>query len=95
MPEKSRLPDKQQPLETIPDFAYESRHEFVERLAHKLWEERGRPVGSADVDWFAAQQAVYASLVASGVITQPSNEPQTIRSEIHRWIHGNSSQEHS
>ncbi len=88
MPKKSRTSAEQQPLETIPDFAYESRREFVERLAHKLWEQRGRPVGSPDVDWFAAEQAVYASLVASGVITQPSNDAQSIREEIYRWIHG-------
>jgi hypothetical protein len=88
MPKKSRPLDKQQPVETIPDFAYEGRLEFVERLAHKLWEQRGSPVGSPNVDWFAAEQAVYASLVASGVITQPSNEPQAIKREIHRWIHG-------
>jgi hypothetical protein len=88
MPDKSRLLDNQQPVETIPDSAYESRREFVERLAHKLWEKRGRPAGSPEVDWFAAEQAVYATLVASGVITQPSKEPQAIRREIYRWIHG-------
>jgi hypothetical protein len=88
MPDESRPLDKDQPLELIPDFSYESRYEFVERLAYELWEQRGRPLGSPDVDWFAAEQAVYASLVASGVITQPSNEPQAIKREIHRWIHG-------
>jgi hypothetical protein len=89
MPKKSPTFAEQQPLETVPDFAYESRREFVERLAHELWEQRGRPVGSPDVDWFAAEQAVYASLVASGVITQSSNDPESIRKAIHRWIHGN------
>jgi hypothetical protein len=37
MPDESRPPDKQQPQELIPDFLYESRHEFAEKLAYKLW----------------------------------------------------------
>jgi hypothetical protein len=75
--------DKQQPLELIPDFSYESRHEFVEKLAYELWEQRGRPLGSPDVDWFAAEQAVYASLLESGLITPSLNAPQNMREEIY------------
>jgi hypothetical protein len=66
--------DKQQPLELVPDFLGEDRHEFVAKLAYKLWEERGRPVGSPEVDWFAAERAVYASLIASGLITESAND---------------------
>ena len=88
MTDESRMQFKQQPLELIPDSPYESRHEFVEKLAHKLWEQRGRPAGSPDIDWFAAEQAVYASLVASGMIIPSSNDPQNIRKEIYRWIRG-------
>jgi Protein of unknown function (DUF2934) len=84
MPDESRPLDKQQPLELIPDSPYESRHEFVEKLAYKFWTERGRPLGSPDIDWFAAEQAVYASLVASGVITPSSNDPRKIGEEIYR-----------
>ena len=84
MPDESRPLDKQQPLELIPDFSYESRREFVEELAYKFWAQRGRPLGSPDVDWFAAEQAVYASLVASGMITPSSNDPQNMREEIYR-----------
>lgn len=29
---------------------------LVERLAYALWEERGRPDGSADDDWLRAEQ---------------------------------------
>ncbi len=54
------------------------------KLAYKLWEQRGRPLGSPDVDWFAAEQAVYASLVASGMITPSPNDPQNIGEEIYR-----------
>jgi hypothetical protein len=88
MPDESRPLDKQQPLELIPDFLYESHYEFVARLAYKLWVQRGRPLGSPDVDWFAAEQAVYASLVAAGTITSSSNDPQNIRKEIGRWMQG-------
>jgi Protein of unknown function (DUF2934) len=90
MLDEFRLHGNQQPLELIPGSPYESRREFVEKLAHKNWEERGRPVGSPDVDWFAAENAVYASLVASGVITRSSNDPQKITSEIYHWMRGDS-----
>ena len=83
MADESR-PVEQQPLELIPDFPYESRHEFVEKLAYKLWVQRGRPFGSPDVDWLAAEQAVYASLVASGMITPSPNDPQNMREKIYR-----------
>src|ERR1700679_3223019 len=62
MPDQSRPPDKQQPLGRTTDFLDESRYEFIAKLAYKLWEQRGRPFGSPDVDWFAAEQAVYPSL---------------------------------
>ena len=84
MADESQLPDKQQPLELIPDFSYESRYEFVENLAYKLWEQRGRPLGSPDVDWFAAERAVYDALVASGLITPSPNGSQNIGEEIYR-----------
>ena len=83
MPDESRLADKQQPMELTTDFLGEDRHEFVAKLAYKLWEERGRPFGSPEVDWFAAERAVYASLVASGLITPSSNAPQQIAEQIY------------
>jgi hypothetical protein len=84
MADESRPPDKRQPLELIPGFPYESRYEFVEQLAYKLWEQRGRPLGSPDIDWFAAEQAVYASLVASGMITPSPNDARNMREKIYR-----------
>jgi hypothetical protein len=84
MASESRPPDKQPPLELTPDFSYESRHEFVEELAYKLWGQRGSPPGSPDVDWFAAEKLVYASLVASGMITPSPNDSQNIGEEIYR-----------
>jgi hypothetical protein len=31
-------------------------HEQIEERAYYLWEERGRPVGSPDVDWACAER---------------------------------------
>jgi|HubBroStandDraft_5_1064220.scaffolds.fasta_scaffold1227191_2 hypothetical protein len=32
------------------------QREQIEKLAYRIWEERGRPVGSPDEDWFSAEQ---------------------------------------
>ena len=84
MPDESRPPDKQQSLELATDFLGENRHEFIAKLAYTLWAQRGRPLGSPDVDWFAAEQAVYASLAASGMITPSPNDPHNMREKIYR-----------
>lgn len=31
-------------------------HEQLEKLAYRLWEERGRPLWSSDADWFQAER---------------------------------------
>lgn len=31
-------------------------HDEVERLAYKLWRERGSPVGTPETDWFRAEK---------------------------------------
>lgn len=31
-------------------------YEEVEKRAYDAWEERGRPLGSPDIDWFKAEQ---------------------------------------
>ena len=84
MPDESWPSDKQQPLELILHFKYESRHELVAELAYKHWEQRGRPLGSPEVDWSAAEQAVYASLVVSGLITSSPDGGQDIGEKIYR-----------
>jgi hypothetical protein len=84
MPDESRPPDQQQPLDLTTDFLGESRHEFVAKLAYKFWEGRGRPFGSPEVDWFAAERAVYSSLVASGLVTPSPNAPQQMAEQIYR-----------
>jgi DUF2934 family protein len=30
--------------------------EDIARLAYQIWEERGRPIGSAEVDWYEAER---------------------------------------
>jgi len=84
MPDKFGELDKQQPLELTTDFLGEDRHEFVAKVAYKFWEERGRPFGSPNVDWFAAERAVYSSLVASGLVAPSANNLQHIREKIYR-----------
>ena len=77
-------PNKEQPMELTTDFLGESRHEFMEKLAYKLWEERGRPFGSPEVDWFAAERAVYLSLLTSGLIAPSANGPEHMADKIYR-----------
>jgi hypothetical protein len=84
MPDKSRPSDKQQPVELTTDFLGEDRNEFVAKLAYELWEKRGRPLGSPEVDWFAAEQAVYAALVASDLVRPSPNAPQDIAQQIYQ-----------
>jgi hypothetical protein len=84
MSDDSRQFDPQRPLEIIPDYLYESRHEYVSNLAYKLWAQRGEPLGSPEVDWFAAEQSLYASLLASGMISPSPNDAHNIRSKIYR-----------
>lgn len=75
MPNESRTANQPQPIKLTTDFLGEDRHEFVAKLAYKLWEARGHPFGSPEVDWFGAERVVYSSLVAKGLVT-PSPNPQ-------------------
>jgi Protein of unknown function (DUF2934) len=77
-------PDKQQPIELSTDFLGEDRHEFVAKQAYKLWEQRGHPFGSPEVDWFAAERAVYSSLLSSGLVTASASGPQHMAEKIYR-----------
>jgi Protein of unknown function (DUF2934) len=33
-----------------------AQHEQIEKLAYRLWEARGAPLGSPDDDWYRAEQ---------------------------------------
>ena len=74
--------DGHQGVELTPDFHGESHYEFVERLAYQYWEARGMPLGSPEVDWVAAEQAVYRSLMAAGLVSQSISNQQDMEREI-------------
>ena len=44
------------------DFFAGDLHELTEKLAYANWERRGRPLGSPEVDWFAAERTLALSL---------------------------------
>ena len=81
---KLKSSDAQQPMELTSDFLGEDRHEFVAKLAYNLWQERGRPLGSPEVDWLAAEQALYSALVASGLVAPASHDQQRVAEKIYR-----------
>ncbi len=36
------------------------KHEEIARIAYELWERRGRPFGSPEIDWHAAENVLDA-----------------------------------
>lgn len=42
--------------------AHVPRHEEVKSLAYKLWEERGAPLGTPEIDWFRAEEELDATI---------------------------------
>jgi hypothetical protein len=83
MPIEYKMIDGQQRVELTPDFLGESRHEFVTKLAYQHWQERGMPLGSPEVDWCAAEQALYDSLVAAGLVLPPARNQAEMEREIY------------
>ena len=70
----TKQPESQDRLrrpEPLTDFYSEDHHDLVQKLAYQHWEERGSPLGSPEIDWFAAETTVRASLLASGIDLQP------------------------
>ena len=45
------------------------RHEEIEKLAYRLWEERGEPLGSPEDDWFRAEQAIIQRSESASLMT--------------------------
>lgn len=43
------------------DFFAGDLHELTEKRAYEYWERRGRPYGSPEIDWFAAEKALAPS----------------------------------
>ena len=42
-------------------------HMVTEQLAYELWERRGCPLGSPEVDWFAAEESLTSMFAYSGL----------------------------
>ena len=57
---RSRREDRVQQAKPLTDFYGEDRHELVQKLAYQHWEKRGSPLGSPEIDWFAAEKATRA-----------------------------------
>ena len=73
-PPRSRSEDHVQRPKPLTDFYGEDRHELVQTLAYQLWEQRGSPLGSPELDWFAAEKTVRAYLLASGIKLGPDED---------------------
>jgi Protein of unknown function (DUF2934) len=71
MIEQFKNGDWHQRPKPLTDFYREDRHELVQRLAYQNWEKRGRPLGSPEIDWFAAEKAVRSYLLVSGIEVGP------------------------
>jgi hypothetical protein len=67
MTEQPRRAGRVQRPKPLTDFYGEDRHELVQKLAYQHWEKRGRPIGSPEIDWFAAEKAMRAYFFASGI----------------------------
>jgi len=71
---RSRSEARVQPPKPPTDFYGEGRHELVQKLAYQYWEKRGSPLGSPEIDWFAAEKTVRACLLASGIELGPDED---------------------
>lgn len=49
-------------------------HDEVARLAYQFWEERGRPCGSSEIDWWRAEQ----ELLGRPETTEPGGNRQVV-----------------
>jgi len=49
------------------DLFVENPHSVAEKLAYEYWERRGRPLGSPEIDWFAAERTLALSLKYRGL----------------------------
>ena len=49
------------------EFLIGELHEVIKELAYEYWEERGRPIGSPEVDWYKAEQRMRSSNSDSSV----------------------------
>jgi len=72
--EQPRSEDRVQQPKPLTDFYGEDRHELVQKLAYQHWEKRVSPLGSPEVDWFAAEMTVRVYLLGSGIQLGPDED---------------------
>lgn len=72
--ERSKNEDMLHLPKPLTDFYGEDRHELVQKIAYQYWEKRGSPLGSPEIDWFAAEKTVRACLLASGIELGPDGD---------------------
>ena len=64
----------------MPEFLAGDVHEITAKLAYQLWEQRGHPFGSPEVDWFTAEEALASSprleLSLYGITLEPNEGAQ-------------------
>ena len=61
------------------DLNEEADRESIQRLAYKLWQERGCPIGSPEIDWRHAEQNIRVlssslNLPLSNIMMEPLEE---------------------
>jgi DUF2934 family protein len=59
-----RAAEKIQKRSVMPVTQEPPTHEEIEKLAYRLWEERGAPGGSPETDWERAERALRGNLGA-------------------------------
>jgi Protein of unknown function (DUF2934) len=60
-----RIKSKSKPVTKVAERQSKNHQERTAELAYELWERRGRPIGSPEVDWMAAEETLLTSQVSS------------------------------
>jgi hypothetical protein len=58
------------------------KHRLTEQLAYEMWERRGRPHGSPEIDWFAAEKSLEDMVGYSGLsLMLPVQSPKSLTAD--------------
>jgi hypothetical protein len=74
MTAQPRSENRGQRTKPLTDFYGKDRRELAQKLAYQHWKKRGRPLGSPEADWFAAEKAMRAQLLAAGIEVGPDED---------------------
>lgn len=67
--------------------AHPPTHDEISQLAYRLWQERGAPIGSPDVDWARAEEELCANGRASdgeAAMSEASSTPSAAAARSRR-----------